>query len=74
MIRWEYCEAIWRPDVVELTMPTPDEAPPAASYPTAQWLQVLAQLGVEGWEMTGVAPSATSAHEYFFYFKRPFEG
>jgi hypothetical protein len=23
--------------------------------------------------MTGCTPSATGAHEYFFYFKRPYE-
>jgi hypothetical protein len=73
MSRWEYCEAIWRPDGVELTIPTPDETPAPTNYPAAQWLQVLAQLGDAGWEMVACTPSAGGDQEFFFYFKRALE-
>jgi hypothetical protein len=73
MSRWEYCEAFWRPDVVELTIPTPDEIPAPTTYPAAQWLQVLAQLGDAGWELVSCTPSAGGDQEFYFYFKRALE-
>jgi hypothetical protein len=73
MSRWEYCEAVLRPDVVELTIPTPEETPAPATYPAGQWLQVLAQLGDAGWELVSFTPSAAGDHEFYFYFKRAVE-
>ena len=73
MTRWEYCEAVWQPDQVVLTMPVPDEEPEPSSYPATQWPQVMAQLGSEGWELVGCTASPVGAHEYYFYFKRPLE-
>ena len=73
MSRWEYCEAVWRPDVVELTIPTTDATVEPSTYPADQWLQVLAQLGDAGWELVSCTASAAGAHEYYFYFKRATE-
>jgi predicted cupin superfamily sugar epimerase len=73
MTRWEYCEAVWQPDNVSLTMPVPDEETVPATYPAQQWPQVMAQLGVDGWELVGCTASPVGAHEYYFYFKRALE-
>jgi hypothetical protein len=71
MTRWEYCEAIWQPEQVALTMPVPDEVSEPTTYPAEQWPQVLATLGHDGWELVSVTPSPVGMHEYYFYFKRP---
>src|SRR5437899_3368789 len=66
MTHWEYCEAVWQPDQVSLTMPVPDEEPVPTSYPAQQWPQVMAQLGADGWEMASCTASPVGAHEYYF--------
>ena len=71
MTRWEYCEAVWQPEQVALTLPVPDEEAVPTFYPAAQWPQVLATLGADGWELVGCTASPVGAHEYYFYFKRP---
>jgi hypothetical protein len=73
MTRWEYCEVVWQPETVVLTVPAPDEEAAPTSYPAEQWPQVLATLGNDGWEMATCTPSPVGMHEYCFYFKRPLE-
>jgi hypothetical protein len=72
MTRWEYCEVTWQPEEVILTVPDPDEESTPTAYPAEQWPQVLAQLGKDGWEMISCTASPVGAHEYYFYFKRPY--
>ena len=37
MTRWEYCEAVWQPEQVALTIPVPDEETPPTFYPAEQY-------------------------------------
>ena len=73
MTRWEYCEAVWQPETIVVTMPVPDEEPVPTTYAATEWPQVLATLGNDGWEMVACTPSPVGMHEYYFYFKRPIE-
>jgi hypothetical protein len=66
MTRWEYADAVHKPDLSELTIHTPDAEP--TSYPAGQWGQVLAQLGAQGWELVGCTAHADGART--FHFKR----
>ena len=73
MTRWEYCEAVWQPEQVAVTIPVPDEETPPTFYPAQQWPQVMAQLGRDGWQLISCTSSPVGVHEYYFYFRRPFE-
>jgi hypothetical protein len=71
MTSWEYCEAVWNPATVTLTMCAAD-GNHTVTYPQAVHCNtVLARLGRDGWELAGTLGSPTGVHEYFFYFKRP---
>jgi hypothetical protein len=71
MTRWAYCEAVWQPEQVSLTMPIADQEPVPTTYPSQQWPQVMALLGADGWELIACTSSPVGMHEYYFYFKRP---
>lgn len=45
--------------------------PTIQPFQSGQWPFVFAQLGLDGWELTGVMPSSQGLQEYWYYFKRP---
>jgi hypothetical protein len=73
MRRWEYCDVTWQPTLLIVTFGSPDDDPEVETHDSADWPQVLAQLGADGWELVSTTASPMGVHEYFFYFKRPLE-
>lgn len=71
MQHWEYCEVRWVPDRITCSVYSARGFEKRALEPIL-WGQLLADLGNQGWEMTGVTSSPMQEHEYYFYFKRPF--
>jgi hypothetical protein len=69
MQRWEYCEITWNSEQILCSICSARGIEKRSL--DAPWEKILATLGSDGWEMTGVMPSPTGEQEYFFYFKRP---
>jgi hypothetical protein len=74
MTRWEYADVTWQPDQVIVTTVEDGDRPTTETYPATEWPQLLAKLGYDGWEMVSCTASPVGAHEYYFYFKRPYVG
>ncbi len=70
MQRWEYCEVRWVPDRITCSIYSAHGFE-RRSLESVLWGQLLADLGSQGWEMTGAISSPMQEHEYYFYFKRP---
>jgi hypothetical protein len=70
MVRWEYCELR-----LTLTESTTFIYSPRGyeerKSPHKDWPKTMLDLGNEGWELVSVVVSASGAHEYWYYFKRP---
>lgn len=70
MTQWEYCEVWWEPNQISVNVYSRNGITQQKHDPS-EWPTVLAQLGADGWELTGVLPSSAGTHEYWYYFKRP---
>jgi hypothetical protein len=68
---WEYCELVWKPEGISIIILNVSENQNVRNYDAKSFHKTIAQLGLDGWELTGVMSSPTGAHEYFYYFKRP---
>ena len=68
MTRWEYCEVHWHTQGVTTTKANPSGQHSVQQAGAAEWHNVLAKLGAEGWELVSVLP------DYYYYFKRPLKG
>lgn len=65
MTKWEYCEVHWHEEGVTITLPQVGNEHVAQQFETTEWHNVLARLGMEGWELVSMLP------DYWYYFKRP---
>ena|ERR1051326_8828232 len=74
---WEYCEVAWTPKQVVIRIYSQNDT---SMHPniyqgvqkSEEWGALLAQLGADGWEMTGVVPTKPADHT-LYYFKRPMD-
>ena len=72
MSRWEYCEVWWEPNQITVNICNVGGSQ-EEKYESAEWFNVLAKLGDEGWELTGVLASPSGSQQYWYYFKRPMD-
>ena len=70
MTRWEYCEAVWQPEVVPSTMLFPDEetVPWRPTRPSSGRRYAQLELMAGSWS---AVPRCRFGDEYYFYFKSP---
>jgi len=67
--RWQYCEVWWhQPECAMCVIGREIE-----NFPTEDWPDVFAQLGVDGWELVSTMNNPTNEAECWFYFKRPLD-
>jgi hypothetical protein len=75
--QWEYCVLTSRTDMYpERTNMNPNffGSSGQITYDSVEWGKAISQLGVAGWERTGIAfPVVSSASMARLYFKRPIE-
>jgi hypothetical protein len=70
---WEYCEVAWTPKQVVIRVYSQrDTNMYQGVQMPGEWGALLAQLGADGWELTGVVPAQPANHT-LYYFKRPMD-
>ena len=70
---WEYCEVAWTPKQIIVRVYTQrDKGSYEGVMKPKEWGILLAQLGADGWELTGVVPTKPANHT-LYYSKRPID-